>query len=175
MLPATGSAQDKPDPGAADLKRVMSELREAMKEGNDPKVAGLAGRLLPDEARLDKGLGAGAGAEGRQKVLAFFAKLPRDEASLARLFNAKPEQTEVSVHGATTEEMAEYKENTPAYNEFPGPVKALASKGALIPGKTYYEVEFTEPGKDAGMKFHLFYWDGASWAMLGPLWRMLGQ
>ena len=38
---------------------------------------------------------------------------------------------------------------------------------------TFYEVEFLEPGKDAGMKYHLFYWDGKQWSMLGPVWRTL--
>jgi hypothetical protein len=23
------------------------------------------------------------------------------------------------------------------------------------------------------MKFHLFYWDGAQWTMLGPVWRFV--
>jgi hypothetical protein len=43
----------------------------------------------------------------------------------------------------------------------------------LRPGVTFYEVEFLEPGKDAGMKYHLFYWDGKQWSMLGPVWRAL--
>jgi hypothetical protein len=38
---------------------------------------------------------------------------------------------------------------------------------------TFYEVEFVPPGKDLGMKFHLFYWDGSQWTMLGPVWRVI--
>jgi hypothetical protein len=38
---------------------------------------------------------------------------------------------------------------------------------------TFYEVGFLEPGKDYGVKYHLFYWDGRQWTMLGPLWRAL--
>jgi hypothetical protein len=38
---------------------------------------------------------------------------------------------------------------------------------------TFYEVEFLEPGKDLGIKYHLFYWDSRQWTMLGPLWRAL--
>ena len=40
---------------------------------------------------------------------------------------------------------------------------------------TYYEVEYLEPGKSAGMKYHLLYWDGNQWSMLGPVWRVLKE
>jgi hypothetical protein len=38
---------------------------------------------------------------------------------------------------------------------------------------TFYEVELLEPGKEYGMKYHLFFWDGKQWTMLGPVWREL--
>lgn len=41
----------------------------------------------------------------------------------------------------------------------------------LKPGLTFYEVEVTEPGKQMGTKFHMFFWDGSAWKMLGPAWR----
>jgi hypothetical protein len=34
-------------------------------------------------------------------------------------------------------------------------------------------MSFIEPGKYAGMTFHLFFWDGADWKMLGPIWRLV--
>ncbi|RBP41387.1 hypothetical protein DES53_107219 [Roseimicrobium gellanilyticum] len=165
-------AQDKPDPGAAELKKAMMELREAIKDGNDTKIVELAGKVLPDAERIGKGLGAGAG-EGKEKVVAFHARMPKDGQALARLFAVKPAQTEVQVHGSTTEEMAAYENGSVAAKEFPAAVKALAEKGVFVPGKTYYEVEFLEPGNDVGMKYHLFYWDGSGWSMLGPVWRMV--
>ena len=58
------------------------------------------------------------------------------------------------------------------FRKFPGGARELAAS-ALRPGLTFYEVEFLEPGKDLGMKFHLFAWDGERWAMLGPAWRAL--
>jgi len=79
-------------------------------------------------------------------------------------------RTEVQVHGATTEEIAEYKQDSVPFKEFPGGAQKLA-QSVLRPGTKFYEVEFLEPGKDAGMKYHLFFWDGASWRMLGPAWR----
>ena len=70
----------------------------------------------------------------------------------------------------TVEDLAAYKEGTPAFNEFPGGAKDVADK-ALQPGTTYYEVEVAEPGKDIGTKVHMFFWDGQQWRMLGPIWR----
>jgi hypothetical protein len=85
---------------------------------------------------------------------------------------AKPEQTVVNVTGATTEEIANYGKGSAAYNEFSGGASGVAEK-VLRPGMTFYEVKFLEPGKVAGMKYHLFYWDGGRWTMLGPIWRAL--
>ncbi|QIF04028.1 hypothetical protein [Roseimicrobium sp. ORNL1] len=165
--------KDKPDPGAPELKRAMSGLLSAIKDGNDTKIAELTAKVLPDATKVAKGLGPGAEVEGRQKVQAFHERMPKDGPALARLFSAKPTQTEVQVHAATTEEMAAYEAGSAAFKEFPAAVKGLAAKGVFVPGKTYYEVEFLEPGNEAGMKYHLFYWDGSGWSMLGPVWRML--
>jgi hypothetical protein len=172
MCSTAAPAQDKPDPGAAELKKAMTELRGAIKDGNDTKIAELAGKVLPDAERIGKGLGSGAG-DGKEQVVAFHARMPKDAQALARLFAVKPAQTEVQVHAATAEEMAAYEDGSVASKEFPAAVKALAEKGVFVPGKTYYEVEFLEPGNDVGMKYHLFYWDGSGWSMLGPVWRML--
>ena len=54
----------------------------------------------------------------------------------------------------------------------PAARKKLAEK-LLKPGTTFYEVEVTEPGKDSGTKYHMFFWDGAQWRMMGPAWRVL--
>ena len=61
-----------------------------------------------------------------------------------------------------------------AFKEFPGGAKRVAEL-ALRPGMTFYEVEYLEPGKNTGMKYHLLYWDGKQWSMLGPAWRVLKQ
>lgn len=92
-------------------------------------------------------------------------------AALAPSF-AKPGQTEIQVHAATTEEIIEYKKDSVGYKEFSGGAKRIAPK-VLRPGVTFYEIEYVEPGKEAGMKYHLFYWDGNQWSMLGAAWREL--
>ncbi|RBP41386.1 hypothetical protein DES53_107218 [Roseimicrobium gellanilyticum] len=49
------SAQDKPDPGAAELKKAMTELVGTIKDGNDAKIAELEGKVLPDAERIGRG------------------------------------------------------------------------------------------------------------------------
>jgi hypothetical protein len=78
----------------------------------------------------------------------------------------------VKVHGATTEEIVTYAQGSVVYSEFPGGTRRIAER-ILRPGMTFYEIEFLEPGKEYGMKYHLLYWDGRQWTMLGPLWRAL--
>lgn len=95
---------------------------------------------------------------------------PVSERDVVKL--AKPEQKNVQVHAAKTEDIIKYREGSVAFKEFPGGAKK-AAEAVLRPGMTFYEVEFLEPGKDAGMKYHLFYWDGKQWSMLGPVWRVL--
>ena len=70
------------------------------------------------------------------------------------------------VHGATTDEIAL------GAPEFPGGAVRLA--GSLLrPGCRFYEVEVTEPDSSMGTKFHLFFWDGEAWRMIGPIWRAI--
>ena len=84
----------------------------------------------------------------------------------------RPSQTEVQVHGATTEEVAANAPGSVVHAEFPGGA-VNAAETLLRPGVTWYEVELLEPGAERGMKFHLFYWGGTQWRMLGPVWRFL--
>lgn len=159
-------AENKPE----NLKAFCENLQQTIHVKKDGKVAAEQFRSLqPDEARAKKALKDDAG-ELAAKIGAAHEKMTMGEAEVLKL--TKPEQTVVQVHAATTEAIAKYEQGTPAADEFPGGAKALAEQ-FLRPGMTFYEVEFLEPGKDAGMKFHLFYWDGNGWAMLGPMWRLL--
>jgi hypothetical protein len=155
------------------LKALSQAIQKAL-QAKDPKTAAALTRsLLPDETRLKKALREGVSADVLTQVVAFHRGLAaRSEEALARLLAAKPEQTEVQVHGATTEELRAYAQGSVAFKEFPGATQKLA-QSILRPGVTFYEVEFVKPGEDAGMKYHLFYWDGSRWTMLGPVWRGL--
>jgi hypothetical protein len=158
---------------AANLKDVFQQLRAAQLSGDTAKAAAITRGLLPDEARLRRALKQDVPAETIQKVLAFYrAMIPQRDAELAKLLAADPANTEVRVGAATTEEMAKYAEGSVAFDKFPGAVKDLAPT-LLRPGLTFYEVELVKPGERLGMKYHLFFWDGQRWAMLGPIWRAL--
>jgi len=161
--------ENKPD----NLKALFQEMHKA-RTGNDTKrVAALTRGLLPDESRVRKALRDDAPADAVNQIVTLIKSLPAsDETSLARLFAADPANTEVQVHGATTEEIGAYAAGSVAYNEFPGGAQRLANQ-ILRPNMTFYEVEYLKPGADAGMKYHLFFWDGTQWTMLGPIWRAL--
>ena len=124
--------------------------------------------LMPDERRLRLALKDDLEAGALEKILEQhkrFAAVP-DDFTLGR-----PEQTEVQVHGATTDQIKAYREGTIAFAEFPGGARQMAER-VLRPGMTFYEVEFLEPGQTSGITYHLFYWDGQQWTMLGPIWRV---
>jgi hypothetical protein len=160
------------DGNAAALRVLVDKLLAAVAAEDVEAVAAVNRSLLPDEAELKAGLNPSANPEEVQKVMAMHASLPKDDTkAVARLIVPKPGQTVAKIHAATTEEIATYGEGTTAHSEFPGGAKTVARAGLLKPGQTYFEVEFLEPGKDAGVKYHLFYWNGSSFSMLGPVWR----
>lgn len=149
------------------LKKLWEQVVSSMKAGDAKKATGLVMALIPDEAAVGKALKDGVDGEVVKKLLAQYEMMksrmkPEDA---ARGF--KTERSKVWVHGATTEQIAGGNQ---AANEFPGGART-AAQTVLRPGVTFYEVELTEPEKDIGTKFHLMYWDGSQWRMLGPVWR----
>jgi hypothetical protein len=163
----------RPTDGAAGLKAHFTALQLAIRGGDGKTSLALSKSLLADEARLRKALKEGVD----KNVLARLVEMQKGYAALsdgklALAFQVEPEQTEIQVHGATASELGKYEKGSVAFREFPGGARDLAAS-VLRPGLTFYEVELLEPGKDAGMKFHLFYWDGQRWTMLGPAWRAL--
>lgn len=161
--------QNNPD----SLKTLCQNLQKAIQANDVKKAAALTRSLVPDDERLKKGLKDNVAPATLQTIQAFHQQMmPANDEGFAKLLAAKPTQTVVNVHGATTEEIIQYAPNSVAFKEFPGGTRKLAEQ-VLRPGMTYYEVEFVEPGTSAGRKFDLFFWDGKQWTMLGPLWRPL--
>jgi WD40 repeat protein len=157
--------EDKPE----NLKSLFETIHRSVHvEKNPSRAFALFDGTIPDEARARKGLSNGLPTETVRRAAELWKSRPR-EADMVKL--VRPTQSVVRVHGATTEEIAKYDRDSVAYLHFPGGASRLAAERILRPGVRYYEVEFLEPGKDSGMKYHLVYWDGASWSMLGPLWR----
>jgi len=162
--------ENKPE----NLKRLFEKLTKAISDRDDATAIAWTKSLLLNEARIRKALREDVDKELLAKCVAMHAELLKAEDSkLAAVFSpGDPKRSEVQVHGATTEEIVRYEKDGVPFKEFPGGAKKLA-ESVLRPGTTFYEVEIVEPGKDSGMKFHLFFWDGERWSMLGPAWRLL--
>lgn len=150
------------------LTALLRAIR-ASADTDPARAAALTRGLLVDAESVKVAV---ANEELAKNIVGQVAQVPRDDAQVAHLLDPKKaEYTETRAHAATTEEIVANDPTTVAYKEFPGGVRKLAEKGYLQKGVTFYEVEWTAPGEDAGMKYHLFFWDGARWRMLGPAWR----
>jgi hypothetical protein len=168
VMSATAVAQATAD----DLKKHIGTLQAALTAGKTEEAAKITEALIPSQERLKKALSDRVPADVITKFEGLYKAIPREPAQLSKVLAGKPGQTEIQVHAATTEEIAKYAPGSVAANEFPEATKVLAEKGVLRPGVTFYEVEFLEPGKELGTKYHLFYHDGAAWTILGPIWRI---
>jgi len=155
------------------LKALFQAIHRARTANDTRSAAELVRSVLPDEARIRAGLRNGVPDDVVARFVALHKSWPSDtDAAAADLFTMRPDQTEVHVSGATTEELQAYAHGSMAFNEFPGGTQGLAHT-VLRPGMRYYEVALVAPGKPRGMKFHFFFWDGSRWTMLGPVWRAL--
>ena len=154
------------------LRALFSNIHQTVYARKDSKQAAvLMQSVMPDEARVRKALRDDVDASSLQRIVSIHKSMPPvSEREVSKL--ATPEQKNVQVHGSTTEDIIENRQGSVAWKEFPGGAKKAAEQ-VLRPGMTFYEVEFREAGKDAGVKYHLFYWDGRQWSMLGPIWRVL--
>ena len=154
------------------LQALFSSIHQAVHARKDPKhAAQLLQSVMPDEARVRRALRDDVDATSLQRIVGIHKSMPPvSEREVANL--ATPEQKNVQVHGSKTEDLIENRRGSVAWKEFPGGAQKAAEQ-VLRPGMTFYEVEFREAGKDAGVKYHLFYWDGKQWSMLGPIWRVL--
>lgn len=171
---ATG-ADIKHENKPQNLKALFERVHQEVYVKKDHKqAAALWKALLPDEARLKKALKDNVEPATLQQIKGMHQKFSGSNTPDSVGKVARETQTEVQVHGATTEDIISYREGSVAFKEFPGGTKRVAAQ-LLRPGMTYYEVEYLEPGKSAGMKYHLLYWDGKQWSMLGPVWRVLKE
>ncbi|PIE23224.1 MAG: hypothetical protein CSA62_08410 [Planctomycetota bacterium] len=165
-----GEQTPRQEAGAEGLRALMKEIREASIGGKTAQAAALVRGLAVTEESLAKALKDGS-EEAAKKIFKGCSKIwPSSDEALARIFKKRPERTEIQVHGATTEELAASEAKNPAVREFPGGA-IEAAKTLLRPGASFYEVEFVEPGKSSGLKFHLFFHDGRQWRMLAKVWR----
>jgi len=157
------------------LQKLLEMLSSAVRKRNLNVAAAIAHGLMPQGKSLDMALKTDIDAATRVRIRALFpiGKVDRHDILLwASLFKVKPKQTEVFVAGATTAEIAANVKESIAWYNFPGGAHE-AAKTMLRPGRTFYTAKMLEPGEHLGMRYDLFYWDGASWKMLGKVWRAL--
>ena len=157
--------------GADGLAELFKASQAACTSKDFTKGKQIVMSVLPGKDQLKKALKDDAPGDFIDKALEQYKEVPPDAEKVACIF-APPGRTEIKVHKSTTEEIVAYKEGTPAFEEFPGGAKKLAET-VLKPQMAFYEVEALEPGNDKGTKFHMFFWDGGQWRMMGPAWRAL--
>lgn len=158
----------KDDPG--NLAGLLDAIVKASEGGDAKKAGALTRGLIPSEAAYKRAFKDDVPPAVLGQMLANVKQLPRDDGALAGLIRrGDSTQSRINVHGATPEEIQAGA--TPAAREFPADAQRHA--GLLRPGVRFYEAEFVAPGEDLGMKYHLFFWDGGQWRMLGPIWRSL--
>jgi hypothetical protein len=171
---ATKGPSVKQDSTKESLIALLKKVRALQAADKNEEAGAMTRLLLPStKERLGKALRPGVPEEKLKSMLAMhgkFAAAPNGR--LAGLLRSKPDQSEIQAHCATTEEIAANKPGTIVFKEFPGGAVGLA-KEVLKPGLTFCEVEYLKPGEERGMKYHMFFWDGASWTMLGPMWRAM--
>jgi hypothetical protein len=156
--------------GIEGLAAFIDRARGACAAKDFVKGKALVLGAIPSPADVKKVLQETVPLEALEKISGYYKQLPPSDEQVACLFSPDPKRSEVRVYGSTVEELIAYEDGSLAYKEFPGGAKDVAEK-ALRPGGTFYEVEVAEPGNDSGTKYHLFFWDGTGWKMLGPIWR----
>jgi len=154
------------------LKDFLESIHQAIYTKKDLKQAAVLYRsLFPDPDRIRKALKDNVSTDVIEKIMSIQREFGvPNEYNISEV--AQADQTIVKVHGATTEEIALYQKDSIPFYEFPGRTKQVAER-FLRPNMMFYEAEFVKSGAGSGIKYHLFYWDGKRWTMLGPVWRVL--
>lgn len=155
-------------PATEDLPGLLRRVL-AVQNGSDKAAATATLRgLLPTQAELRQVLRPGPAADAF--VAAFGGTQEKSPPVGAQL--APPERSEVTVHRATTEELAAYVRDTVAFAEFPGGMRRFAQELAL-PGLTWCAVELREPGKESGTRLTAFVQAGGRWVLVPKPWTAL--
>lgn len=156
---------------ATELSALFKELQTKLRSGDKPAAAQIARSFLPEQEDVESILAPGK-ENLASKISAFQKKFaPTSDSDAIKIFDTKKERTVIKVHRATTEDLVKNEKGTTSYNEFPSGILGLAGS-ILKPNTAFYEVEMLEPGKEMGMKYHLFVKTKGGWKMMGPIWRV---
>lgn len=155
-----------------DLKTEILRIREAIRLGQ--KAIGLrrVKVILPTIDSARAAFRKGTPKKDLEKVAKFYKTwIPQDDEALAQVLKVDARYTRIEIHQASGAELKAYKTGSIPWKHFPGACKRLA-KSHLREDLLYYEVEFLLPEATRGLKYHLFFWNGQSWTMLGAVWRV---
>ena len=154
----------------SDLVGLARRFRAARERQDAKAMEALGASIAPTDADVAALTRDDDGGPAFRK--AFAEQLARQGDGLAtalgaKLFHAPADRTEIRAYAATTEALAA---QDPAPNEFPGGMARFAQRAARA-GITWYVLEITEPGKDAGTKFSCFAWLEGRFVFLPKPWR----
>jgi hypothetical protein len=130
----------------------------------------LAKDLFATGPRIARALQDDAVEQTAQIATFYVNMMPRSDQGWLKLLRIPAGRTVCTAWAATGEELAARVPGTPAERQFPGAAQALA-QSLLRADVTFYSVTLVEPGMSSGTRFHLVFWDGSKWCMLGPAWR----
>lgn len=143
------------------LKRQMVLLGSQVRNSDTKAVAAFVREALPDAAGLKVALSSSASGQAVEKLAAFFDGLrAKPDADVAKIMEFPHTRTEVVVRPQTPEDLA------PLVSR-PEHLKLLQE------GQAFYSVQFVDPKDPLNTRFHLFYWTGSGWQMLGMYWKIL--
>lgn len=151
-----GSAKYPGTPEGA--KQLLNDIR---KEGADAKAMTQA--LKPQPADY----AAVFSEELAAKAPAAYDKMFNDPRAA---IGAKPENTELKLWSATTEEL---RNNSGEGKDFPGGYRKIAEQ--FKPGVTWYRWKYTKPGEELGMAYDGLTFVNGHWAWFPKPWRHLEQ
>jgi hypothetical protein len=156
------------------LQKLFETILVANAKGDYATAAKLTRDLIPDGERIMRGMRSGVSMEIFKKYVKTCNAVREnaDDKKVAGLLTRKPERSQIYLYGVITEQIALNQKGSIVWKEFPGGA-VKAAKTILKPKTWFYEIERVEPGKSRGFKYHLIFWDGQKWCMLGRVWSVL--
>lgn len=165
--PSDTNALFKQENTPENLQKLVEAIVKASESADLARAGALMRGLFVDADTLKMVFKDDVSSAQMTRQIERLKGIPASDAELATLMKrGSTTRTQINVHGAMTAEIIAGQSAVAI--EFKDAVELAAD---LKPDIVFYEVEFVEPGKPAGMKYHMFFWDGSRWRMLGPAWR----
>ncbi len=167
------AADFKAEDTTASLERYFGHIVRAARTGNTDKAADYIKALMPSTSDIRSAFKKSAEEDAISKLHGGLTNLMSvSDAALVASFAPDKARSEIRAYRATVEEIIQNARDSVVFAEFPGGTRRIAER-YLRKDLAFYEVEVTEPGKDSGSKFHLFWVSDGRWKTLGPAWRIL--